>query len=169
MHRHSAPSAVLFGEPLFCAARKHQIQNLPPTHSRPLKFESLQSFPPKLESAINIDREKTRAPHFGKSLDSHLKFVEVRPAGFLVEMLRDLVPRGQPVVPHVFPRLVVVPPARGPEGLLDLEEKGQENMKLDPKIHRLKMLNECVVVIFLVVFLPIVYEPCLFGPQIELE
>ena len=45
------------------------------------------------------------------------------PAGLLVEVLGDLAPGGQPVVAHVLPRLVVVPPAAGVEGLLHLEEK----------------------------------------------
>ena len=45
------------------------------------------------------------------------------PAGLLVQVLGDLGPRGQPVVAHVLPRLVVVPPAAGVEGLLHLEEK----------------------------------------------
>ena len=43
------------------------------------------------------------------------------PAGLLVQVLGDLGPRGQPVVAHVLPRLVVVPPAAGVERLLYLE------------------------------------------------
>ena len=43
--------------------------------------------------------------------------------GPLVQVLGDVFPRWQPVVSHVLPGLVVIPPAWGPEGVLHLEKR----------------------------------------------
>ncbi len=62
-----------------------------------------------------------RMQHGGRDENrTHVKGPEVRPAGLLVEVLGDLLPGGEPVVAHVLPGLVVVPPAAGVEGLLNL-------------------------------------------------
>ena len=49
--------------------------------------------------------------------------------GSFMQMFRDLLPTGQPVVTHVLPGLVVIPPARGSESVLDLEKKNENRVK----------------------------------------
>jgi len=51
-----------------------------------------------------------------------------------MQMLWDLLPAGQPVIAHVLPGLVVVPPARGLERVLDLEEKREKQLHLKSSI-----------------------------------
>ena len=57
---------------------------------------------------------------------THVERPQVVPAGLLVQVLGDLLPGGEPVVPHVLPGLVVVPPAASVEGLLHLRGGGRK-------------------------------------------
>ena len=49
------------------------------------------------------------------------------PARLLMEMLGNLVPARKPIVPHVPPRLVMLPPVRGPKRFLYLKLKNFNN------------------------------------------